>query len=132
MVSIRSLFIGVAVFGCSNAAPVPSEPGGPSGADVRVVNGTHEPFAFFAIAADLAPVFDPIPEAPVEEPWVHVVAPGADWPVGDLSGGAEAPNGGVAVYLYALTSGGTRVHFSRVHLASGEQIRQAGGRIVVR
>ena len=100
--------------------------------DVRVVNGTDEPFAFFAIAADLAPLLDPVPDASVAEPWVYLVPPGADRSVGELSGPEEAPNGGVAVYLYALSADGARVHFTRVQLASGQEIRRAGNRIIIR
>jgi hypothetical protein len=97
-----------------------------------VVNATPAPLAFFAIAADLAPLLDPVPEASVSEAWVRIVHPGAAQPVGELSGRETAPKGGVAVYLYALSADGTRVLFTRVQLASGEEIRRAGGRILIR
>lgn len=132
MVTIRALLLGVAVVGCSSPATAPGALAPPTDAVVRVVNATGEPLAFFAIAADLAPLLDPVPEASVRESWVHVVPAGADQAVGELSGREEAPDGGVAVYLYALTDAGARVHFTRVHLASGQEIRRAGGRIVIR
>lgn len=129
--AIRSILIGAAVLACSNptTAPAPTEPAAPG---IQVVNATAEPFAFFAIASDLAPLLDPVPETSVHEPWVRVVAPGNDEPLGELSGREQAPGGGVAVFLYELIDDGARVRFSRVHLASGQEIRRSGDRIVVR
>jgi hypothetical protein len=132
VVIIRSLFLGAAMLACSNAATAPGTPTQPAKVGIRVVNATAEPFAFFAIASDLAPLLDPVPEASVHEPWIRVVAPGEDEPVGELTGREQAPGGGVAVYLYVLIDDGARVRFSRVHLASGQEIRQSGDRIVIR
>lgn len=130
MFNLRSLLAGVALVGCSSATP--AGPNNPPEGMVRVVNATPENLAFFVVAADLAPLLDPVPEASVFEPWVHVVPPGADRSVGDVSGRDQAPDGGLAVYVYRVTAGGTRVRFSRVELASGQEIQRAGGRIVIR
>ena len=129
MINLRWLLTGAVLLGCSSSA---TGPGNPNEGTVRVVNGTPQALAFFVVAADLAPLLDPVPEASVSEPWVHVVPPGADQGVGEVSGREQAPKGGLAVYLHEVTARGMRVRFTRVQLASGEEIRQAGGRIVIR
>jgi hypothetical protein len=133
MVSIRLLLLGWAIVACSNAGAGPSAAGGwvPSDSDLRVVNATGEPLAFFAIAADLEPLLDPVPEIGVRDPSIRLVPAGAERAMGEISGRQEAPGGGVAVFLYALTADGTRARFTRVQLVSGEVIRQAKGRIVI-
>jgi hypothetical protein len=60
-----------------------------------------------------------------------LVPAGTERALGEVSGREQAPNGGVALYLYALTADGTRARFTRVQLVSGEEIRRSGGRIVV-
>jgi hypothetical protein len=95
------------------------------------VNATQEPLAFFAIAADLAPLLDPVPVIRVGDPGTRVVLAGDERPLGEVPGRAEAPHGGVAVYLYALTPDGTRARFTRVQLVPGADIRRAGGRIFI-
>lgn len=134
MVKVRPLLLGLAVFACSDAGSGPSGPGQwvPSDADLRLANGTARPLAFFAIAADLAPLLDPVPEIGVSDSSIRLVPPGAERPVGEISGRQEAPGGGVAFFLYTLTAGGTRARFATVQLVSGEEIRKAGGRIVIR
>jgi hypothetical protein len=130
----RSVVLSLAVIGCSNAgagpvAPSANHPG--SAADLRVVNATAHPFAFFVIAADLAPLLDPLPEVAVGDPDTQVVLPGAEYVLGNVPRLAEAPKGGVAVYLYAFIPDGHRARFTQVQLVSGTVIRQAGGRIVI-
>lgn len=134
MFRIPPLLLGLAVFACSDAGPglSPSRGWPPSDRDLRVVNATGEPFAFFAIAADLAPLLDPVPEVEVGDPSIRLVPAGAERAVGEISGRRDAPGGGVAVFLYALTDDATRARFVRVQLVSGEEIRQAEGRIVIR
>jgi hypothetical protein len=132
MISVRSLLVAISVVGCSNDVTTPPAPTRTTQPEVRVVNATAEPLVFFVIAADLAPLLDPVPEASVTEPWAQPLAPGTARLLGEIPGRAEAPQGGVAVYLYALTADGTRAQFTRVELVSGQEIRQAGGRIVIR
>jgi hypothetical protein len=96
------------------------------------VNATAQPFAFFVVAADLAPLLDPVPEVSVGDPDIKVIRPGAESAIGDVPGLTEAPHGGVAVYLYTFTPDGGRARFTRVHLVPGMDLRQAGGRIVIR
>jgi hypothetical protein len=120
------------MIGCSNAATAPPAPNHASRSNIRVVNATAEPLVFFAVAADLAPLLDPVPEASVTETWARPLAPGASRLLGELGGYDEAPDGGVAVYLYALSADATRARFTRVQFALGQEIRQAGGRIVIR
>ncbi|MGH2376759.1 MAG: hypothetical protein ACREOC_16280 [Gemmatimonadales bacterium] len=132
MLTLRSLLVAVAVVGCSNTATAPATPSRTTQPDVRVVNATAEPLVFFAVAADLAPLLDPVPEASVTERWAQPLAPGAARRVGEIAGREQAPDGGVAVYLYALTADRTRARFTRVELASGQEIRQADGRIIIR
>jgi hypothetical protein len=133
----RSASFGLAliVAGCSSG-PTESLQAGPltplSGGEIRVVNATVRPFAFFAVAADLAPLLDPVPEMPANSPHIHVVPTGDERLVGDIIGRAEAPGGGVAIYLYAITANGETARFTAVQLASGAEIRRAGGRIVIR
>jgi hypothetical protein len=131
MNSISSLLVAVVVAGCSNAAG-PHVPNRIAQAGVRVVNATADPLVFFAVAADLAPLLDPVPETSITAPWAQPLAPGASRALGDLPGRDEAQRGGVAVYLYALTPDGMRAHFTRFELVSGAAIRQAGNRIVIR
>jgi hypothetical protein len=107
-------------------------PAGPTSTELRVANATSEPFAFFAVAADLVPLLDPVPEISVADPATRLVNPGAEYPVGEISGRDQAPDGGVALFLYALTPDRTRARFAGLQMASGEEIRVAGGRIVVR
>jgi len=128
VINLRWLLTGAVLLGCSSSA---TGPGNPNEGTVRVVNGTPQALAFFVVAADLAPLLDPAPEA-FSEPWVHVVPPGADRLVDEVSGREEARKGGLAVYLYELTTGGTRVRFTRVQMASGTEIQRAGRRIVIR
>lgn len=133
----RTAFVAVAliVAGCSSSS-TESLNAGPfapmAGGDIRVVNATARPFAFFAVAADLAPLLDPIPEMPLSSPHIQVVPPGDERPVVDIPGRAEAPGGGVAIYLYAITGDGKTARFTDVQLASGQELRRAGGRIVIR
>jgi hypothetical protein len=132
---IGSFALVLILAGCSSGATESLGPGSylpVAAADVRVVNATGRPFAFFAIAADLAPLLDPVPEMPVNNPHIQVVPPGGERPVGEIPGRAEAPEGGVAVYLYAITVDGERARFTDVQLRSGAEIRLAGGRIVIR
>jgi hypothetical protein len=122
------------VVGCSQAVTEPPSPGfvPVADSDIRLVNATNRPFAYFAVAADLAPLLDPIPEMPTSDPNVQVVAAGSERPLGKIPGRAEAPEGGVAVYLYAISADGERARFTEVRLASGAELRRSRGRIVVR
>jgi hypothetical protein len=131
----RTTLFGLAIFACSPAPSAPSVPG-PSAPDtpageLRVVNGTAQPLAFFAIASDLSPLLDPVPELDADDSGITLLPPGGEVLVGELSGREQAPDGGVAVFLYVLTDHGRRARFTRVELASGEAIRRAGGRIVI-
>ncbi len=133
--SARSTLLGLAVLACSPAPSGPSvpEPSAPAPAgELRIANGTAQPLAFFAIASDLMPLLDPVPDLDRDDPGITLVPPGEERPVGELSGREQAPDGGVAVFLYVLTDRGRRAHFTRVELASGEAIRRAGGRILIR
>ena len=136
MVIPRTTLFALALLACSPSPSAPSvpEPSAPATAagELRVANGTAQPFAFFAVAADLAPLLDPIPELDVGHPAIAVVPPDEERPVGEVSGCEQAPDGGVAVFLYALIDGGRRARFTRVELVSGEAIRSAGGRILIR
>jgi hypothetical protein len=132
MNSIRSLLVAIIVAGCSNAATAPGVPSRTAQLEVRVVNATSDPFVFFAVAADLAPLLDPVPETSVTAPWAEPLPPRASRALGEVPGRDEAPQGGVAVYLYALTPDGMRARFTRVELVSGAAIRLAGNRIVIR
>jgi hypothetical protein len=111
--------------------PEPSAPATAPG-ELRVANGTAKPIAFFAIASDLMPLLDPVPELDADDPGIAVVPPGEERPVGPLPGREQAPDGGVAVFLYPLTDDGRRARFTRVELVSGDAIRSAGGRILIR
>lgn len=94
MVKVRPLLLGLAVLACSSAGSGPSGPGWvPTDADLRLANATNEPFAFFAIAADLAPLLDPVPEVGVSDPSIQLVPPGTERAVGEISGRQEAPAG---------------------------------------
>jgi hypothetical protein len=119
----RTTLFGLAILACSPAPSGPSVPG-PSapatgGGELRVANGTAQPLAFFAIASDLAPLLDPVPELDADDSGITLVAPGGEVLVGELSGREQAPDGGVAVFLYVLTDDGRRARFTRVELASG-------------
>lgn len=130
-----SLVLALVLAGCSNGVTGPTASGSPlppTDGDLRLVNATQQPLAFFAIAADLAPLLDPVPEVRVGDPDIRLVLAGDEQPLGEVPGRAEAPQGGVAVYLYALTPDGTRARFTRVELVLGADIRRAGGRIVIR
>lgn len=136
MAILRTMLLSLAVLACSPSpsaptSPEPSTPATAAGA-LRVANGTAAPLAFFAIASDLAPLLDPVPELDADDAGIAVVPPGEERPVGEVSGREQAPDGGVAVYLYALTDGGRRARFTRVELVSGEAIRRADGRILIR
>jgi hypothetical protein len=129
----RALGLALALAACSGGSTAPSPPvPSPGAAETRVVNASGAPLLFFAVASDLAPLLDPVPELAVAEHQDEVVPPGGERPVGELSGREQAPDGGVAVYLYAITADGTRARFTRVQLVSGDEIRRNGGRIVVR
>jgi len=130
----RAALVGLVVLACSSPPPSAPGPAAPSTAagELRVANGTELPFAFFAIASDLAPLLDPVPELDANDPAITVVPPGEERPVGELSGREQAPGGGVAVYLYRLIDSGRRARFTRVELVSGVAIRHARGRIVIR
>jgi hypothetical protein len=134
MVNARTTLLGLAILACSPAPSGPSVPGPsapvPAG-ELRVANGTAQPLAFFATASDLAPLLDPVPELDTDDSGITLVLPGEERPVGELSGREQAPDGGVAVFLYVLIDHGRRARFTRVELASGEAIRSAGGRIVI-
>jgi hypothetical protein len=130
-----SLALALIVAGCSSSPTESSQPGplAPlTGGDIRVANATARPFAFFAVAADLAPLLDPVPEMPASSPHIQVVPPGSERLVGHIPGLAEAPGGGVAIYLYVIIQNGEIARFTEVQLASGAEIRRAGGRIVIR
>lgn len=135
MSPIRLLVLALIVAGCSHA---PTEPLVPrsflpvAGAEIRLVNATERPFAYFAVAADLAPLLDPIPEMPTSDPTVQVVAAGTERALGAVPGRGDAPEGGVAVYLYAISADGERARFAGVRLATGAELWRSGGRIVVR
>jgi hypothetical protein len=77
------------------------------------------------------PLLDPIPELDTEDSGIILVPPGEERLVGEYSGREQAPNGGVAVFLYVVTDHGRRARLTRVELASGEAIRRAGGRILI-
>lgn len=131
----RPTLLGLAILACSPAPSGPSVPGpsAPAPADeLRVANGTARPLAFFAIACDLMPLLDPVPDLDADDPGLTLVPPGEERPVGELPDCEPAPEGGVAVFLYGLTDHDRRAHFTRVELASGEAIRRAGGRILIR
>lgn len=130
----RARLLCLAILACSPAPSGPSVPGpyAPVPADeLRVANGTDQPLAFFAIASDLMPLLDPVPELDSDDSGIILVPPGEERPVGELSGREQAPGGGVAIFLYGLTDHGRRAHFTRVELASGKAIRSAGGRILI-
>jgi hypothetical protein len=128
---LRALLLGLALVGCSGSGTSPSL-SVPAEHDLRLRNATDRALAFFAIAADLSPLLDPIPEASVDESWVRLVQPGAERPVGEVEGRESAPNGGVAIYLYPVTPDGQRVRFQQVVLVTGEELRRNFGRIVIR
>jgi hypothetical protein len=128
---LRALLLGLALVGCSGSGTSPSL-SVPAEHDLRLRNATDRALAFFAIAADLSPLLDPIPEASVDESWVRLVQPGAERPVGEVEGRESAPNGGVAIYLYPVTPDGERVRFQQVVLVTGEELRRNSGRIVIR
>lgn len=131
MALLRAALFGAAVLACSSspAAPGPFIPNPPG--EVRVANGTPQAFAFFAIAADATPLLDPVPELDVTQPGIILVPAGEERPVGELEPSDEAPEGGVAVFLYALIGNTRRARFVRVELVSGQAIREAGGRILI-
>jgi hypothetical protein len=123
----------LAVTACSNAATEPSAPASsPADADLLLLNATERPLAFFAIAADLEPFCDPIPELPVTASHIEVVAAGQEQPLGQVPGRAEAPQGGVAVFLYELSADGRQARYTRLQLVSGADLRRSGGRILIR
>jgi hypothetical protein len=128
---LRALLLGLALVGCSGSAtsPVLSIP---AASDLRLRNATDRALAFFAIAADLSPLLDPVPEASLDEPWLRLVQPGAERLVGEVEGRESAPNGGVAIYLYQPTPDGERARFQRVVQVSGEELTRSSGRIVIR
>jgi hypothetical protein len=132
MYTILSLLVVMMVAGCSNAATAPHVAGRIAHSEVRVVNATADPLVFFAVAADLAPLLDPVPETSVTAPWAQPLASGASRALVELPGSGEAPQDGVAVYLYALTPEKDRAQFTRVELVSGTAIRRAGNRIIIR
>src|SRR5918997_3969311 len=131
MYKIPSLLVVITVAGCSNAATAPHVTGRIAHPEVRVVNATADPLVFFAVAADLAPLLDPVPETSLTAPWAQPLASGASRVLGELPGRDEAPQDGVAVYLYALTPDKKRAQFTRFELFSGMAIRKAGNRIVI-
>jgi hypothetical protein len=131
MPTLRAFLLGFTLAGCSSSSTGTSL-SAPADAHLRLVNATETPVAFFVVAADLSPLLDPVPEASVDEPWVVLVQPGAERSIGEIEGRDSAPNGGVAVYLYRLTTGGGHIRFERVILVTGEQILQTRGRIVIR
>lgn len=57
---------------------------------------------FLAVAPDLAPLLDPVPELAVTEHQAQLVPAGDERPVGEIMGQGDAPNGGVAIYLYRV------------------------------
>ena len=131
----RATLFGLTVLACSpspsaSSIPGPSAPATVPG-ELRVANGTAEPFAFFATASDLMPLLDPVPEVDLNSADITVVPPGQERLVGEFTGPREAPDGGVAVFLYKLTADGRRARFTTVELVSGEAIRGAGGRILI-
>ena len=132
MVTTRSLLVVITLIGCSNAVTAPQAPSHATPSNVQVVNATPDPLVFSALAAALAPMVDPIPEVSVSAPWADPLASGAARLVGEIPGREAPPGDGVAVYLYALTPDGRRAQFVRVEFASGQEIRRAGGRIVIR
>jgi hypothetical protein len=128
---IRALLLGLALAGCSGSPTSPSL-SVPADPNLRLLNATDRALAFFAIAADLSPLLDPIPEARVDESWIRLVQPGAERLVGEIEGRESAPDGGVAIYLYQLTPDSERARFQRVVLMTGEELRRSSGRIVIR
>ncbi|MGH7578894.1 MAG: hypothetical protein ACREM9_01885 [Gemmatimonadales bacterium] len=128
----KMALLGIALLACS---PSPAAPGSfqPDilGDEVRVANGTPEPFVFFAFAADMEPLILVAPEADVDQAGVTLVPPGEERPVGELEGREHAPGGGVALYLYRMVGTSRRARLVRMELVSGEAIRANGGRIVV-
>jgi len=133
MLPARVLGLVLALAACSGGAiPLSPPDPPPAPAETRVVNATGAPLIFFASATDLAPLLDPVPELEVAEYRDRLVPPGGERPLGELIGPEEAPDGGVAGFLYALADGGRRARFTRVQLASGDEIRRNGGRIFVR
>jgi hypothetical protein len=129
---LRASLVSLSLLACSSSQTAPGSfaPGGFDG-EVRVANGSDGAFAFFAIAADLDPLLDPVPELDVADPGITLVPPDEERPVGELTGREEAPKGGVAVFLYTLIGQSRRARFSRVELVSGRAIRAAGGRILI-
>jgi hypothetical protein len=131
----RTTLLGLAIFACSPSPSAPSVPGplapATGAGELRVANGTAQPLAFFAIASDRAPLLDPVPDLDTDDPGITLVPPGEERLVGEVSGREQAPDGGVALFLYVLTDHGRRAHFTRVELATGEAIRSAGGRILI-
>ncbi len=101
MGTTRSLLVAITLVGCSNAATAPQAPSHATHSNVLVVNATPDPLVFSAIAADLAPMVDPVPEISVTAPWADPLASGAARLVGEIPGREAPPGDGVAVYLYA-------------------------------
>ena len=87
---------------------------------------------FLAVAADLAPLLDPVPELAVTEHQAQLVPAGDERPVGEIMGHGDAPNGGVAIYLYRVAPDSRTARFTLVRQFAGEEIRRAGGRLVIR
>ncbi len=87
---------------------------------------------FLAVAADLAPLLDPVPELAVTEHQAQLVPAGDERPVGEIMGQGDAPNGGVAIYLYRVAPDSRTARFTLVRQFAGEEIRRAGGRLVIR
>jgi hypothetical protein len=127
----RASLVALGLLACSSSQTAPGPFGPGIDGEVRVANGTDRPFAFFAIAADLDPLLDPVPELDVDQAAITLVPPGEERPVGELSGREEAPKGGVAVFLYSMIGQSRRARFTRVELVSGRAIRAAGGRILI-
>jgi hypothetical protein len=126
--------LGFTLIGCSASSSSPLAPGSaPSTAtSLRVLNAAGEPLVFFAVAADLAPLLDPVPELAVADHRAQLVPAGGERPVGEIMGQGDAPNGGVAIYLYRVAPDGRMAHFTLVRQFAGDEIRRAGGRLVIR
>jgi hypothetical protein len=131
----RATLFSLSVLACSPGPSAPSQ-AGPSAAsdagELRLANGAGQPLAFFAAAYDLAPLLDPVPEVELGAGTLVLVPVGEERPVGELPETGEAPKGGVAVFLYRVTADGRRARFTRVELVSGDAIRAAAGRILIR
>jgi len=132
MPALKMALLAAALLACS---PSPAAPGsfqpGLVGDEVRVANGTSEPFAFFAVAADMEPLILVAPEADLDQAGISLVPPGEERPVGELEGREQAPGGGLALYLYRRIGESRRARLVRMELVPGQAIRGNGGRILV-